>query len=202
MIRRSRPSSPSRYLWRLARSAVSAAMRDSEGPLRSTAVTSARSSRILVATLVLVAVIGCGGARRDERSAIARAIRTTLFDFTRRDASAFCGDFIPTVAARLGHCNVTVQRAFAEVSDTIEYYGRRELPSGLSVRNIRWQDNRGSATTTWPWPDIRRPASVMLEKRAGRWRIATPFILGDRPNCSTVVHTTVCAHAISVEFRA
>ncbi len=161
---------------------------------------------VLLSFIILsVLIAACGTSPNNEGSTIAGGIRAPLADFMRRDAPAFCSDFTPAIAARLGRrhsCQMSVERAFALVHQVAEHYGVAELPSGLVISNVRWQGNRASATTTWPWPDIRRRIHLDLEKLAGRWRVATPIALVDRPLCARQFHETVCRHLISMEFSS
>lgn len=85
-------------------------------------VVNVRWMAVLAIVAVSAPVSGCG-ADHGERSAIAHGIRAPLADFMRRDASAFCSDFTPAVAARLGGgqaCKPSVEHVFAIIKDTIE----------------------------------------------------------------------------------
>lgn len=165
----------------------------------------ARVVRVVAAIAVLVPITSCGMTGQGERSAITRGIRASLRDVMRRDATAFCDDFTPAVADQLGageSCKTRVDSKFAMARRGIEYYAPSELPPGLVIQDIRWEGMRGSAVTTWPWPDIRHKVHVILERVDGRWLIATPVSLVNVQQCSKLFKTTICGHSIAADFRS
>ena len=172
--------------------------------LAFTSVT-ARALRVIAVIAVSVPIASCGIAGQGERSAIAQGIRASLGDFMRHDSAAFCHDFTPAVADRLGagqSCETRVRSKFAVTGRSVEYYAPSELPRGLVIQHIDWEGKRGNAVTTWPWPDIRHKVHVILERVGERWLIATPVSLVDVQQCARLFKSSICSRSLAVDFNS
>lgn len=135
-----------------------------------------------------VQMIGVHGST-DEQAAIRHAVRAPFRDFRRRDALALCEDFTPAVATGLtggrGSCRARVSRLFRLGAGEGEYVPAREAPrrGGVPVEAIARHGDRATASS--PGEDV--PGQTLrwrLSLVQGRWRIATPYALRLRSNCS------------------
>ena len=128
---------------------------------------------VLVAgTLSMTAVAGTSGV--GER--IYRAVRAPYEALGHRDASAFCADFTPAVAAKIvpeAPANSTCPEAVAEVfAQTASYEPPfpLPLPVGWRVTRIVLHGDHASAVLSF---GKQGSASFALRRISARWRIAT-----------------------------
>ncbi len=107
---------------------------------------------------------------------IAQAVRAPYEALVRNDAAAFCGDFTPSVAAKIVARtlpNTTCAAAVAEVFALSAPYQPmlpKILPADWKATNIAWRGNRASALFHY---GKQGSASFTLQKIGDRWLIAT-----------------------------
>lgn len=157
---------------------------------------------------------GCGSSahaaaektveHRNQATVVVHAVRQTLADYIRRDLRAFCSDFTPAVAAHLvngeGTCVSGLAPAFHPRPGQGEIYAPNERPNGLRISHVRWHGDIAHLTSTWPWPNIRKPVNLTLQKLNGRWVIATPTHVVEEPLCTHPLGKLNCATFYGVWF--